>query len=179
MRPTMSVAPPGGCGIRHWATQASAAYSCLRLRLLIQPPTTAAASSKPCSMQGSPRVAQFAELQEHRALVGLLRQFGKGLAQFRDHHWAGQAKERVDLRFDFERGYVRAIGVLTGELVEHLPGALVVGLAIQCETQIVFHVIVARINQCRLRQLGELLVKCLVELFRMTAVVAIPGAGVE
>ena len=30
---------------------------------------------------------------KHRALVGLLRQVGKGLAQFRDDHWAGQAKE--------------------------------------------------------------------------------------
>src|SRR5882724_2308023 len=122
------------------------------------------------SMRGSPRVAQFAELQEHSALVRLLRQFGKGLAQFRDDHWAGQPKERVDLVFDFERRYVRAIGILTRELVEHLPGALVVGLAIQRETQIVFHVIVAWINQCRWWQLGELPVKRLVQLFRMAAV---------
>src|SRR5437867_3473503 len=131
------------------------------------------------ALRGSPRVAQFAELQEHRALVGLLGQIGKSLAQFRDHRGALQAKERVDLPLDFERRYVGAVGVLTREPVERLPGSLVVGLAIQRETQIVFDVIVPRINQCRSGQLGELLGKRLVKLFRMTAIMAIPGASIE
>ena len=90
-------------------------------------------------------------------MVGLLGQIGKSFAQFRDDRGAGQAKKRVDLPLDFERRCVGAVGVLARELVEHLPGSLIVGLAIQRETQIVFDVIVPRINQCRLEQLGELL----------------------
>src|SRR2546421_728545 len=85
-------------------------------------------------------LSAFAEPQEHCALVRLLGQIGKSLAQFRDHRGALQAKERVDLPLDFERRYVGTVGVLTRELVEHLPGSLVVGLAIQRETQIVLHV---------------------------------------
>src|SRR5450631_2620573 len=121
-------------------------------------------------MLGSPSVAQFAELQEHCALVRLLRQIGESVAQFRDHRGASQPKERVDPPLDFKRRNIGAVWVLTRELVEHLPGALVIGLAIQRETQIVFYVIVARINQCRWGQLGELLGKRLVELCRMTAI---------
>src|ERR1700694_513136 len=130
-------------------------------------------------MLGSPSVAQFAELQEHSALVRLLGQIGESFAQFRERRGTLQAKERVDLPLDVERRHIGAVRVLTRELVEHLPGTLVVRLAIQRETQIVFYVIVARIYQCRWGQLGELLGERLVELCWMTAIMAIPGAGIE
>ena len=64
----------------------------------------------------SPRIAQLAQLQEHRALVGLLGQVGKRFAQFRDHRRAGQPEERVDLALDLERRDVGLVGVLARSL---------------------------------------------------------------
>src|SRR6202022_5021932 len=99
----------------------------------------------------------FAELQEHCALVRLLGQIGKRFAQFLDYRGASQPKEGVDPPLNFERRNVGAIRVLTGKLVEHLPGTLVIGLAIQRETQIVLIGIVATKKQCRWGRTGALL----------------------
>jgi hypothetical protein len=45
------------------------------------------------------------------------------------------SRKNVLITLDFERRNLSAIGVLTGELVERLPGTLVIGLAIQREPQ--------------------------------------------
>ena len=124
-------------------------------------------------------VAQLAQLQEHRARIGVLRQVGERLAQLRDHRRARQPEERVDLPLDRERRHVGRVGVLALERVEHRLRPRVVGLAVQREAQVVLDVVVARIDQRRLGQPRELLGERLVELCRMAAVVAVAGAGVE
>src|SRR5882724_8521260 len=85
----------------------------------------------------SPLVAQFAQLQEHGAWIGSIRQVRKRLAQLRDHRRAGQAQECVDLRFDLECRDIGVVRVLGRELLEHLRRTSVVRLAIEREAQVV------------------------------------------
>ena len=59
--------------------------------------TCPASTRRPGALLSSPLVAQLAQLQEHRLLVGIVRQIGKGFAQPPDHRRAGQPEEGIDL----------------------------------------------------------------------------------
>src|SRR5262245_32957650 len=126
----------------------------------------------------SPLVAELAELEKHRPLVGRVGKVGKGLAQPRDYRGAREAEERVDLPFDVERRHQGFRRVLSAKAREHLARVRVVGLAVEREAKIVLYVVVARIDLRGVGKLRELPRERLVELGRMTAVVAIAGARV-
>src|SRR5437762_3549036 len=126
-----------------------------------------------------PPLARLAPLEEDRFRIRVLGQIRKGLAQSPDDARAGQPEKRVDLSFEAQRRHQRLCRVLLLHFWQHRLGARIVGLAVQGESEIARDVVVAGIDQRLVRQLRELRRKGVVELVRVTAIVAIAGARVE
>src|SRR6266404_5558116 len=87
-----------------------------------------------------------------------------------------EPEKGVDLAFQRQGGDERLCCILLLRLGQHLPRLGVVRLAVEGEAEIARDIVVPRIDQRPLRQLGELGDKGVVELVRMTAVVAVAGA---
>src|ERR1043166_102924 len=84
----------------------------------------------------SPLVPELPELQEHRHRTRVVRQIGEGFAKARDHRWAGQSEEGVDLLLEVQRGDQRLPRVLLLHRRKHRLGLRVVRLAVQGEGEI-------------------------------------------
>jgi hypothetical protein len=127
----------------------------------------------------SPLVAQLAQPREHGLGIGLLRQLRKIFAQACRHARARQAHERIDLLLLGQRGDDGSGRVLPRHLGQQLFGRRVVRLARQREAQVVFDVVVARVDARVVGQFGELVHERVEHVVDVAAVVHVAGAGVE
>ena len=127
----------------------------------------------------SPAVPELAQFQEHGFRSRIVGQVGERFPEPLDHARAVQTEEGVDFLLQ-RQGRHHCLGrVLIRDRAQQRLRLGVVGFAIQGEFQIVGDVIVARIDQGRVRQLRQLSGEGPVQLLGMAAVVAIAGARVE
>ncbi len=127
----------------------------------------------------SPAVTQLAQLQEHGARVGALADVRERLPEPCDDLGILQAEEGVDALLLAESGHLRRGRVMPARLGEQPNGVLIAGLAVERELEVARQVLVARVYARLIRQPRELRNEGLVQPLRMSAVVAVAGAGVE
>jgi len=111
--------------------------------------------------------------------VGGLGQVGEVLAQFGDHRRAVQAEKRIDLLFQGQGRYQCVRRVLVRDLLQQRLRSPVIRFASQGKGEIMANIVMARVDTGIVIQLGQLTDEGVLEFHRMTAAVAIAGAGIK